>query len=78
MKTEDAEVLMLALALLYRRSIFVKKLEQLHEKTIQIEDEEALFLIELILCGSFDEEILKSIFLLPTHLIEEIKAEYLN
>lgn len=78
MKKEEMRVLLLALALLYRRSLFVEKLKQFHEKTIQLEDEEAAFLVELVLCGSFDEEMLESIFYLPKDLIVEVKNNFLN
>lgn len=78
MKKEEMSVVLLALALLYRRSLFVEKLKQFHEKTIQLEDEEAAFLVELVLCGSFDEEMLESIFYLPKDLIIKIKDSFLN
>lgn len=78
MKQEESEALLLALALLYRRFLFIERRKQFHERALHVEDKEASFLIELILCGSFDEEMLEAVFLLPEHLIAEVKEEFLN
>lgn len=78
METKETKVLLLTLALLYQRAIYIEKLKAFRNRTLQIGESDAMFLVELILCGNFDEEILETIFCLPVHIIEEIRKEFLT
>lgn len=75
---QEEELLVWAILLCFTRGVYQRKLAMFDRQVLDINEPEAFFLIELILSGNYESDMMEKVFAMPMALQEEIKRDFRN
>ena len=75
---EDDEMLLWAMMLCVAREIYRRKIASWNTHTITLQEDGTRFIIDIILFGNYEEEVLEKVFSIPLTLQLEIRSAFLN